>query len=70
MGEYARLLSLKLKNSIDRLIVIDSADLIIKDDLLDLVNYPLDDLIFRGSVDPFIFCIDCIFYNKENFIIL
>jgi lipopolysaccharide biosynthesis glycosyltransferase len=68
MGEYARLLSLKLINSTDRLIVIDSADLIIKDDLLDLYNYPLDDLLFRGSVDPFIHCIDCIFYNKDNFI--
>ena len=68
MGEYARLLSLKLINSTDTLIVIDSADLIIKDDLLDLYNYPLDDLLFRGSVDPFIHCIDCIFYNKDNFI--
>ena len=36
IGEYARLLSLKLINSTDRLIVIDSADLIIKDDLLEL----------------------------------
>jgi lipopolysaccharide biosynthesis glycosyltransferase len=42
MGEYARLLSLKLINSTDRVIVIDSADLIIKDDLLELYNYPLD----------------------------
>ena len=68
MGEYARLLSLKLINSTDRVIVIDSADLIIKDDLFDLYNYPLDDLLFRGSVDPFIHCFDCIYYNKENFI--
>ena len=64
MGEYARLLSLKLINSTDRLIVIDSADLIIKDDLLDLYNYPLDDLLFRGSVDPFISCNDCFFITK------
>ena len=68
MGEYARLLSLKLINSTDRVIVIDSADLIIKDDLLELYNYPLDDLLFRGSVDPFIPCFKNIYYNKENFI--
>ena len=68
MGEYARLLSLKLINSTDRVIVIDSADLIIKDDLLELYNYPLDDLLFRGSVDPFIPCFKNIIYSKENFI--
>lgn len=68
MGEYARLLSLKLINFTDRVIVLDSADLIIKNDLLELYNYPLDDLLFRGSVDPLIHCFDCIFYNKENFI--
>jgi lipopolysaccharide biosynthesis glycosyltransferase len=68
MGEYARLLSLKLINSTDRVIVIDSADLIIKDDLLELYNYPLDDLLFRGSIDPIIPCVKNIIYNKENFI--
>ena len=68
MGEYARLLSLKFINSTDRVIVIDSADLIIKDDLLELYNYPLDDLLFRGSVDPIIPCVKNIIYNKENFI--
>lgn len=68
MGEYARLLSLKLINSTDRVIVIDSADLIIKDDLLELYNYPLDDLLFRGSVDPIIPCVKNIIYSKENFI--
>jgi lipopolysaccharide biosynthesis glycosyltransferase len=68
IGEYARLLSLKLINSTDRVIVIDSADLIIKNDLFDLYNYPLDDLLFRGCIDPFIHCLDCIFFNKENFI--
>ena len=68
IGEYARLLSLKLINSTDRVIVIDSADLIIKNDLFDLYNYPLDDLLFRGSIDPFVHCFDYIFFNKENFI--
>ena len=68
IGEYARLLSLKLINSTDRVIVIDSADLIIKADLLELYNYPLDNLLFRGSIDPIIPCLKCIFYSKENFI--
>ena len=68
LGEYARLLSLKIINNTDRLIIIDSADLIIKDDLLELYNYPLDNFIFRGTIDPFTSCVDCFFFHKENFI--
>ena len=68
IGEYARLLSLKLINSTDRLIVIDSADLIIKNDLFELYNYPLDNLLYRGSIDPFTSCSKYIFFRKENFI--
>ena len=68
LGEYARLLSLKIINDTDRLLIIDSADLIIKKDLLELYNYPLDDLLFKGIIDPFIPCERCIFYHKPNFI--
>ena len=68
IGEYARLLSLKIINDTDRVIIIDSGDLIIKKDLLELYNYPLDDLLFRGAVDPFVTCERCIFFTKQNFI--
>ena len=68
LGEYARLLSLKLINKTDRIIVIDSADLIIKADLLELYKYPLDNFIFRGTIDPFTPCCDCFFFHKKNFI--
>ena len=68
IGEYARLLSLKIINDTDRVIILDSGDLIIKKDLLELYNYPLDDLLFRGTVDPLAACEGCIFYRKPNFI--
>jgi lipopolysaccharide biosynthesis glycosyltransferase len=68
LGEYARLLSLKIINNTDRVIVIDSADLIIKADLFELYNYPLDNLFFRGTVDPFAPCWNYSLYNKKDFI--
>lgn len=68
LGEYARLLSLKIINNTERIIVMDSADLIIKADLLELYNFPLDNFIFRGTIDPFTSCCNCFFFNKKNFI--
>jgi len=56
LGEYARLLSLKIINDTDRVIILDSGDLIIKKDLLELYNYPFEDFLFRGIVDPLAKC--------------
>jgi len=67
LGEYARLLSLKIINDTDRVIILDSGDLIIKKDLLELYNYPFDDFLFRGIVDPLAKCEPYIFFHKTNF---
>ena len=41
--EYARFLSPYFVNDSDRIIVTDSADLLIKKDLLELYNFPLEE---------------------------
>ena len=66
--EYARFLAPYFAKDTDRIIVTDSADLIIKKDLLELYNFPLEDKIVKGSIDPYTKCFpDYIFFHKENY---
>ena len=64
--EYARLLAPYFANDSDRIIVTDSADLIIKKDLYELYNYPLENKLVKGSIDPYTKCFpDYIFFIKK-----
>ena len=56
-GEYAKLLvAVLIDKSIDRVINLDSGDLLVEKDLLELYNYPLDDYLVRGAIDPLARC--------------
>ena len=64
VGEYAKLLGPVLINKkIDRIITLDSGDLIIQKDLVDLYNYPLDNFLIRGIPDPLAPC----YFNYDIF---
>ena len=68
IGEYARLLAPYFANETDRIIVLDSADLFIKKDLLQLYNYKLEDKLVKGALDPYTKCFpDYQFFHKENY---
>ena len=68
VGEYARLMSPELINDTDRILVTDSGDLFIEKDLYELYNYPLDDKIIKGVVDPYTKCFsEYYFFKKENY---
>jgi lipopolysaccharide biosynthesis glycosyltransferase len=68
VGEYARLMSPELINDTDRILVTDSGDLFIEKDLYELYNYPLDDKLIKGIVDPYTKCFqDYYFFKKENY---
>ena len=68
VGEYARLLSIYYANETDRIIITDSADLLFKKDLLDLYNYPLEDKLVKGAIDPYTKCFENFtFFHKENY---
>ena len=68
VGEYARLMSPELINDTDRILVMDSGDLFIERDLLELYNYPLEDKLIKGVVDPYTNCLpDYKFFKKENY---
>ena len=68
VGEYARLMSPELINDTDRILVTDSGDLFIEKDLYELYNYPLDDKLIKGVVDPYTKCFpDYYFFKKENY---
>ena len=68
VGEYARLLAPYFASDADRIIITDSGDLLIKKDLLELYNYPLDDKLVKGIIDPYTNCFPEYFYfRKENY---
>ena len=68
VGEYARLMSPELINDTDRILVTDSGDLFIEKDLYELYNYPLDDKLIKGVVDPYTKCFsEYYFFKKENY---
>ena len=68
-SEYSRLMSPELINDTDRILVIDSGDLFIEKDLCELYNYPLDDKLIKGVVDPYTECFtEYIFFQKENYL--
>ena len=70
-GEYAKLLGAELIDSnIDRVIALDSGDILVQKDLLELYNYPFDDYLVRGVEDPFAPCATGFdyFYKKEGYI--
>ena len=68
VGEYARLLTPELINETDRIIVTDSGDLFFEKDLLELYNYPLNDKLIMGVVDPYTKCFnDYYYFKKENY---
>ena len=69
VGEYARLLSPDLINDVDRILVTDSGDLFFEKDLYELYNYPLDDKLIKGVIDPYTKCFEeQPFFKKENYI--
>ena len=68
VGEYARLLTPELINETDRILVTDSGDLFIEKDLWELYNYPLNDKLIMGVVDPYTKCFpEYDFFKKENY---
>ena len=68
VGEYARLLTPEIINETDRIIVTDSGDLFIEKDLLELYNYPLDDKLIMGVIDPYTRCFpEYYFFKKEKY---
>ena len=68
VGEYARLLTPEFINETDRIIVTDSGDLFFEKDLLELYNYPLDNKLIMGIVDPYTKCFkDYFYFKKENY---
>jgi lipopolysaccharide biosynthesis glycosyltransferase len=71
VGEYAKLLgSILVDKNIDRIIALDAGDLLIQKDLLELYNYPLDDYLVMGAIDPFAPCLSSIntFFLKEGYL--
>ena len=71
VGEYAKMLGPILVNkNIDRIIALDSGDLLVKKDLLELYNYPLDNYLIRGIPDPLAPCIikDNIFFSIKRYL--
>jgi lipopolysaccharide biosynthesis glycosyltransferase len=71
VGEYAKLLGpILVDKNIDRLIALDAGDLLIQKDLLELYNYPLDDYLVRGAIDPLAPCVPSwnIFFLKEGYL--
>ena len=71
VGEYAKLLGpVLIDKKVDRLIVLDAGDLLIQKDLLELYNYPLDDYLVRGAIDPLAPCFPDwnIFFLKEGYL--
>jgi len=71
IGEYAKLLGpVLVDGKIDRIIALDAGDLLIQKDLLELYNYPLDDYLVRGSIDPLAPCFPKwnYFFLKEGYL--
>ena len=71
VGEYAKLLgSILVDENVDRIIALDAGDLLIQRDLLELYNYPLDDYLVIGVIDPFAPCLSNtnIFFLKEGYL--
>ena len=68
VGEYARLFSPHLINDTDRILVTDSGDLFFEKDLLELYNYPLNNKLILGVLDPYTKCFpQYTFFKKENY---
>jgi hypothetical protein len=68
MPEFSRFLAPYCANDTDRIIVTDSADLLIEKDLLELYNYPLEDKLVKGVIDPYTNCFpDYQTFHKENY---
>ena len=59
-----------VNKNIDRIIALDSGDLLVKKDLLELYNYPLDNYLIRGIPDPLAPCIikDNIFFSIKRYL--
>ena len=71
VGEYAKLLgSVLVDENIDRIIALDAGDLLIQKDLLEFYNYPLDNYLVRGAIDPLAPCFSSgnIFFLKEGYL--
>ena len=67
-GEYARMMAPELIKDTDRILVFDSGDLFIEKDLYELYNYPLNDKLIKGVIDPYTSCFpDYYFFHKENY---
>ena len=59
-----------INKNIDRIITLDSGDLFIKKDLLELYNFPLDNYLVRGIPDPLAPCYIKynIFFKKKRYL--
>ena len=67
-AEFSRLLAPYFANETDRILVLDSGDLLIKKDLSELYNYPLRDKIIRGVRDAFTECFpEFPLFHKKNY---
>ena len=68
IGEYGRLLAPDLVLE-DKVLVLDSGDIIVEKDLTELFNTPLNDKLFLAALDPYAKCIHKFpLFLKENYI--
>ena len=53
----------------DRILVFDSGDLFIEKDIYELYNYPLNDKLIKGVIDPYTECFPKYYsFRKENYL--
>ena len=64
VGEYSRLMAPDLVED-DRILVVDSGDIMVIKDLVELYNMDLKDKLVWGALDPYAKCHS---FNKENYI--
>ena len=64
VGEYSRLMAPDLVED-DRILVVDSGDIMVIKDLVELYNIDLKDKLVWGALDPYAKCHS---FNKENYI--
>ena len=69
VGEFARMMAPELIKDTDRILVVDSGDLFIEKDIYELYNYPLDDKLIKGVIDPYTECFPQYYsFRKENYL--
>ena len=69
VGEFARMMAPELIKDTDRILVFDSGDLFIEKDIYELYNYPLDDKLIKGVIDPYTECFPQYYsFRKENYL--